>query len=216
MSEMKNGARATGLEKYEALCDDELVVMAREGDADAEEYLIQKYKDTARNRAHLYFMVGGDKEDIVQEGMIGIFKAIRSYDPEKQASFRTFAELCISRQIITAIKRAGRMKHSPLNTSVSLWRPVSEEENGNTLADTLSSDSNTDPETVLLLTEIIDYVTQEDSKVFSELEMKVWMEYIRGKNCSQIAAEMGRTPKSIDNAIQRTKRKINLYFGGTN
>ena len=161
-------------------------------------------------------MVGGDKEDIVQEGMIGIFKAIRSYDPEKQASFRTFAELCISRQIITAIKRAGRMKHSPLNTSVSLWRPVSEEDNGNTLADTLSSDSDTDPETVLLLTEIIDYVTQEDSKVFSELEMKVWMEYIQGKSCSQIAAEMGRTPKSIDNAIQRTKRKINLYFGGTN
>ncbi len=206
----------TGLEKYETLTDDELVNLARGGDADAEEFLIQKYKDTARSRAHLYFMVGGDKEDIVQEGMIGIFKAIRSYDPEKQASFRTFAELCISRQIITAIKRAGRMKHSPLNTSVSLWRPVSEEDNGNTLADTLSSDSDTDPETVLLLTEIIDYVTQEDSKVFSELEMKVWMEYIQGKSCSQIAAEMGRTPKSIDNAIQRTKRKINLYFGGTN
>ncbi|MBQ8589406.1 MAG: RNA polymerase sporulation sigma factor SigH [Firmicutes bacterium] len=206
----------TGLEKYETLTDDELVNLARGGDADAEEFLIQKYKDTARSRAHLYFMVGGDKEDIVQEGMIGIFKAIRSYDPEKQASFRTFAELCISRQIITAIKRAGRMKHSPLNTSVSLWRPVSEEDNGNTLADTLSSDSDTDPETVLLLTEIIDYVTQEDSKVFSELEMKVWMEYIQGKSCSQIAAEMVRTPKSIDNAIQRTKRKINLYFGGTN
>ncbi|MBO5666624.1 MAG: RNA polymerase sporulation sigma factor SigH [Firmicutes bacterium] len=203
-------------DKYKAFTDDELVNMARSGDADAEEYLIQKYKDTAKSRARLYFMVGGDKEDIVQEGMIGIFKAIRSYDPEKEASFRTFAELCISRQIITAIKQAGRLKHSPLNTSVSLWKPVSEEDNGNTLADILSSDSNSDPETVLLLTEIIDYVTKEDSKVFSELEMKVWMEYIQGKSCTQIAAEMGRTPKSVDNAIQRTKRKINLYFGGTN
>lgn len=205
-----------GPEKYKELSDDVLVTMARDGDADAEEYLIQKYKETAKNRARLYFMVGGDKEDIVQEGMIGIFKAIRSYDPEKEASFHTFVELCISRQIITAIKQAGRLKHSPLNTSVSLWRPVSEEDNGNTLADTLSSDSNTDPETVLLLTEIIDYVTKEDSKVFSELEMKVWMEYIQGKSCTQIAAEMGRTPKSVDNAIQRTKRKINLYFGGSN
>ena len=203
-------------DKYKTFTDDELVTMARNGDVDAEEYLIQKYRETAKNRARLYFMVGGDKEDIVQEGMIGIFKAIRSYDPEKEASCRTFAELCISRQIITAIKQAGRLKHSPLNTSVSLWKPVSEEDNGNTLADTLSSDSNSDPETILLLTEIIDYVTKEDSKVFSELEMKVWMEYIQGKNCTQIAAEMGRTPKSIDNAIQRTKRKINLYFGGTN
>ena len=203
-------------EKYKAFTDDELVTMARNGDVDAEEYLIQKYRDTAKSRARLYFMVGGDKEDIVQEGMIGIFKAIRSYDPEKEASFRTFAELCISRQIITAIKQAGRLKHSPLNTSVSLWKPVSEEDNGNTLADILSSDSNSDPETVLLLTEIIDYVTKEDSKVFSELEMKVWMEYIQGKSCTQIAEEMGRTPKSVDNAIQRTKRKINLYFGGTN
>ena len=216
MSEKKTEPQATGLEKYEAFSDDELVAMARKGDHDAEEYLIQQYPDTATTRSHLYFMVGGDREDIVQEGMIGIFKAIRSYDPEKQASFRTFVELCISRQIITAIKRAGRMKHSPLNTSVSLWRPVSEEENGNTLADTLSSDSDSDPETVLLLTEIIDYVTREDSKVFSELEMKVWMEYIQGKSCSQIAEEMERTPKSIDNAIQRTKRKLNLYFGGTN
>ena len=199
-------------EKYKAFTDDELVTMARNGDVDAEEYLIQKYRDTAKSRARLYFMVGGDKEDIVQEGMIGIFKAIRSYDPEKEASFRTFAELCISRQIITAIKQAGRLKHSPLNTSVSLWKPVSEEDNGNTLADILSSDSNSDPETVLLLTEIIDYVTKEDSKVFSELEMKVWMEYIQGKSCAQIAEEMGRTPKSVDNAIQRTKRKINLYL----
>ncbi|MBR7148290.1 MAG: RNA polymerase sporulation sigma factor SigH [Firmicutes bacterium] len=203
-------------DKYKEFTDEELVTMAREGNADAEEYLIQKYKETAKSRARLYFMVGGDKEDIVQEGMIGIFKAIRSYDPEKEASFRTFVELCISRQIITAIKQAGRLKHSPLNTSVSLWKPVSEEDNGNTLADTLSSDSNSDPETVLLLTEIIDYVTREDSKVFSELEMKVWMEYIQGKSCAQIASEMGRSPKSVDNAIQRTKRKINLYFGGTN
>lgn len=205
---------ATGLEKYDEKDDDELVLLARSGDSDAEEYLIRKYKAMAKSRAHLYFMAGGDNEDIVQEGMIGIFKAIRSYDPEKQASFRTFAELCIGRQIITAIKQAGRLKHAPLNTSVSLWRPLSEEEDGNTLADTLSSDSNTDPETMLLLTEIIDYVTSQNSKAFSEMEMEVWMEYIRGKSCSQIARETGRTSKSVDNAIQRTKRKLGLHFGG--
>lgn len=205
-----------GFEKYEPMDDNSLVELARTGDSDAEEYLIQKYKDTAKTRAHLYFMVGGDKEDIVQEGMIGIFKAIRSYDPQKQASFRTFVEICISRQIITAIKRAGRLKHSPLNTSVSLSRPVSEEENGSTLADTLSSGSNSDPETVLLLTEIIDYVTKDNAKIFSDMEMRVWLEYIRGKSCSQIAEEMGKSTKSVDNAIQRTKRKINLYFGGGN
>ena len=97
MGDKKTMAPETGLEKYKVLSDEELVTLARDGDADAEEYLIQKYKDTARNRSRLYFMVGGDREDIVQEGMIGIFKAIRSYDPEKQASFRTFVELCISR-----------------------------------------------------------------------------------------------------------------------
>lgn len=215
MDREKTTASETGLEKYRDKSDDELLLLVRGGDSDAEEYLIRKYKDAARTRAHLYFMMGGDREDIVQEGMIGIFKAIRDYDPDKQASFHTFVELCISRQIITAIKQAGRMKHSPLNTSVSLSRPVSEDENGSTLADTLSSDSNTDPETMLLLTEIIDYVTSQDSKVFSDMEMTVWMEYIRGKSCSQIAEEMGKTPKSVDNAIQRTKRKINLYFGNS-
>lgn len=216
-NEKKVNVEGTGLEKYEGKDDDELVLLARNGDSDAEEFLIRKYKDVAKTRAHLYFMVGGDKEDIVQEGMIGIFKAIRSYDSKKQASFRTFVELCVSRQIITAIKQAGRLKHSPLNMSVSLSRPVSEEEeNGNTLADTLSSDSNSDPETVLLLTEIVDYVTSQDDKVFSDMEMRVWKEYIRGKNCSQIAESLGRTPKSVDNAIQRTKRKLNLYFGGLN
>jgi len=140
-------------EKYSGYTEEALVKLAQEGDAEAEEYLIRKYKDVVRGKAHLYFMVGADSEDIMQEGMIGIFKAIKGYNESKQASFRTFAEICINRQIITAIKRATRLKHSPLNTSVSLSRPISDKEPATTLEETLSSNSNTDPEAIFLLKE---------------------------------------------------------------
>lgn len=200
-------------EKYKALSDEQMVKRAQEGDEEAEESIIRKYKDVVRSKAHLYFMVGADNEDIVQEGMIGIFKAIRSYNELRQASFRTFAELCINRQIITAIKRATRLKHSPLNLSVSLNKPISEDDSEKTLAETLSSDSNSDPEALYLLKEDLDYIGGKEADIFSSLELLVWNEYLQGRTYAQIAEITGKTPKAIDNAMQRTKRKVEQYLG---
>lgn len=206
--------RDNGMEKnYEEFTDEELVILAQEGDASAEEFLIRKYKDVVRSKAHLYFMVGADSEDIVQEGMIGIFKAIRSYNKSRQASFHTFAEICINRQIITAIKRATRLKHSPLNTSVSLSKPLSDLEPDTTLEEILSSNSNTDPEALFLLKEDMGYIEGNGSEIFSDLELSVWNEYLKGKSYHKIAEITGKSPKAIDNAIQRTKRKLELYLG---
>lgn len=203
-------------ELFDDNCEEELVNLAQQGDTDAEEYLIRKYKDVVKIKAHLYFMVGADREDIVQEGMIGIFKAIRNYDAEKRASFHTFAELCINRQIITAIKQASRLKHEPLNTSISLNKPLSEGNEGNTLEETLFSDSNSDPEARLLLKEVLEYINGNGADIFSDLELKVWYEYLKGKSYIKIADEMGKNPKTIDNAIQRTKRKIVLHLRSEN
>lgn len=200
-------------DKYMAFTDEQLVTMAQDGDEEAEEYIIRKYKDVVRSKAHLYFMVGADSEDIVQEGMIGIFKAIRSYNESKQASFRTFAEICINRQIITAIKRATRLKHSPLNLSVSLNKPIEDNDTVKTLAETLSSDSDSDPEALLLLKEELDYIEGNGADIFSDLELRVWNEYLQGKTYTEIAEVIGKTPKAIDNAIQRTKRKLEVYLG---
>jgi RNA polymerase sporulation-specific sigma factor len=200
-------------EKFETMEHEELVMLAQNGDSNAEEFLIRKYKDVVRSKAHLYFMVGADSEDIVQEGMIGIFKAIRSYDSTKQTSFHTFAKICINRQIITAIKRATRLKHSPLNTSVSLNKPFSDMEPDTTLEEILSSDSNTDPEAIILLKENMGYIEGNGSEIFSDLELSVWNEYLKGKSYIQIAEITGKSTKTIDNAIQRTKRKLELYLG---
>jgi len=199
--------------RYNGLSDEELVGRAQQGDQNAEEYLIRKYKDEVRGKAHIYFIMGADGEDIVQEGMIGIFKAIRSYDGEKEASFRTFAELCINRQILSAIKTAARQKHAPLNTSVSFSDPLADEDSDKTLVDTLSSDSSGDPEALYILKEDMNYIELNSAEIFSDMELRVWNEYLKGKNYSQIAEIIGKSPKAIDNAIQRTKRKLHEYLG---
>lgn len=200
-------------DKYANYSDEDLVSAAQAGDEAAEEVLIRKYKDVARHKAHLYFMMGADSEDIMQEGMIGIFKAIKGYNNTKLASFRTFAEICINRQIITAIKMAARLKHSPLNTSVSLSRPISDTDPVKTLEETLTSNSNTDPEALFLLKEDMDYLEGKGADIFSDLELRVWNEYMQGKTYIEIAGIIGKSPKAIDNAIQRTKRKLELYIG---
>lgn len=199
-------------ELYGKLGDEQLVEKAQGGNLDAEEYLIRKYKDVVRSRAQLYFIMGADGEDVVQEGMIGLFKAIKNYEEGKDASFHTFAELCINRQIITAIKTASRLKHSPLNTSISLNKPVSEEDPEGTLEETLCSNSNTDPEAQLLLKDVVEYIIGNEGKIFSRFEMQVWNEYLQGKSYKQIAADLEKTPKAVDNAIQRTKKKIMAYL----
>lgn len=198
--------------RYEKLTDEQLVEIAQSGNLDAEEYLIRKYKEVVRKRSQLYFIMGADGEDVVQEGMIGLFKAIKSYDGAKDAAFHTFAELCINRQIITAIKTASRLKHSPLNTSISLNKPLSEEDTEGTLEETLRAGSNSDPEQQLVLKDIMESIIHNEGKIFSPFEMEVWNEYLQGGNYRQIAHNLGKSPKAVDNALQRTKKKILAYL----
>ena len=196
--------------RYGEMTDEMLVKSAQSGDADAEEYLIRKYKDVVRGKAHFYFIVGADSEDIVQEGMIGIFKAIKGYNETRDASFKTFAEICVNRQILTAIKAAKRQKHAPLNNSLSLNDPLSDTED-KTIEDTLPSDNYADPEALYIFKEDMTYV--EDGSVFSDLELRAWNEYLKGHTYSEIARLMGKSPKTVDNAIQRAKRKLEDYLG---
>lgn len=198
--------------RYENLTDEQLAEQAQAGDLGASEYLIRKYKEMVRRRAQLYFIMGADGDDVIQEGMIGLFKAIKSYSRGKEATFRTFAELCINRQIITAIKLASRRKHSPLNTSISLNKPLAEGDTEDTLEETLRSDSNSEPETQLMLKDVVEAIITNEGKLFSPFEMQVWNEYLQGKDYKEIAQALGKSVKAVDNAIQRTKRKILTYL----
>ena len=193
---------------YEDLADEQVAELSAEGDKDAAEYLLAKYKNLVRARARQYFMAGADRDDIMQEGMIGLFKAIRDFDPTKQASFRGFAELCIRRQIITAVKTASRRKHTPLNSYISLSMPVYEDESERTLVDMLAERESVDPEEMFLRREKAEAMEAEINQKLSGLEQTVLSLYLGGMNYQEIAVELGRTPKSIDNALQRIKRKL--------
>jgi len=188
--------------------EEEIVEMARLGDLTAQEYLIRKYKNFVRAKARSYFLIGADREDIIQEGMIGLFKAIRDYKPDKTSSFKTFAELCITRQIITAIKTATRQKHIPLNSYVSLNKPVYDEESERTLMDVLIGKKGTNPEDLFISKEEVNSIETQIGKVLSKFEWKVLSLYLEGKSYQEIAVELERHVKSIDNALQRIKRKL--------
>lgn len=194
--------------------EDILVELAQAGDGDAEEILIRKYKELVKAKTHLYFIIGADRDDIVQEGMIGIFKAIRNYDKTRQASFRTFAELCISRQILSAIKQATRRKHSPLNMSVSLNKEITNNDRILTLAETLASGSGSDPEELLLIKETIKKIGESRGKALSKFESAVWGMYLEGKTYKEIGASMEKSTKAVDNAIQRSKKKLASIIAG--
>ena len=196
------------LEQYKNILDEELVLKAKEGDKKVEEYLIQKYQSFVKSKAKSYFLIGADKEDIYQEGMIGLYKAIRDFKPDKLSSFKAFAELCITRQIITAIKTATRQKHIPLNTYVSLNKPIYDEESDRTLLDILSGVKVTDPEELVISAEEVSHIEHEIGEVLSDLEMEVLMAYLDGKSYQEIACDLDRHSKSIDNALQRVKRKL--------
>lgn len=195
-------------QQYKNILDEELVFKAKEGDKKAEEYLIQKYQSFVKSKAKSYFLIGADKEDIYQEGMIGLYKAIRDFKPDKLSSFKAFAELCITRQIITAIKTATRQKHIPLNTYVSLNKPIYDEESDRTLLDILSGVKVTDPEELVISAEEVSHIEHEIGEVLSDLEMEVLMAYLDGKSYQEIACDLDRHSKSIDNALQRVKRKL--------
>ncbi|MFR1709180.1 MAG: RNA polymerase sporulation sigma factor SigH [Clostridium sp.] len=188
--------------------DEELVAMARVGNDRALEYLLCKYQNFVKAKAKSYFLIGADKEDIYQEGMIGLFKAIRDFKDDKLASFKVFAELCITRQIITAVKTATRQKHIPLNTYISLNKPIYDEESDRTLLDILAGIRVSDPEELIIDREEMENIESKIEEVLSELEMEVLNSYLDGKSYQEIASDLDRQAKSIDNALQRVKRKL--------
>lgn len=196
---------------YRDYSDEIMVKLSKEGNQEAQEALIQRYRRFVKGKARSYFLVGADREDIIQEGMIGLFKAIRDYNIDKQASFKAFAEMCVKRQIITAIKSATRQKHIPLNSYISLSKPIYDENSERTLMDILTSDKVTDPETITVFKEELDYIEAKLSNSLSKLEWKVLRKYVSGKSYIEISEEMERPMKSIDNALQRVKRKLESY-----
>ncbi|WP_352419820.1 RNA polymerase sporulation sigma factor SigH [Proteiniborus sp.] len=200
------------VDEYDAMDDEKVVDDARDGDPEALEYLIKKYKNFVRAKARSYFLIGADKEDIIQEGMIGLYKAIRDYNQDKLTSFRAFAELCITRQIITAIKTATRQKHIPLNSYISLNKPIYDEESDRTLLDVLTGAKITDPEELIISREELKSIESKIGEILSDLEWEVLMSYLQGKSYQEIAVDLDRHVKSIDNALQRVKRKLERYL----
>ena len=192
--------------------DEEIALEAKNGDYLALEYLINKYKNFVKSKARSYFLVGADREDIIQEGMIGLYKAIRDFKGDKLSSFRAFAELCITRQMITAIKTATRQKHIPLNSYVSLNKPIYDEDSDRTLLDILSGTKITDPEELMINREEYYDIEFKMGEILSELELRVLTLYLEGKSYQEIAVELSRHVKSIDNALQRVKRKLERYL----
>lgn len=196
------------LEDYEKFPDEELVELSAAGDKAATECILARYKNLVRARGRMYFLAGADREDIIQEGMIGLFKAIRDFDSTKLASFRSFAELCIKRQILTAVKNANRQKHIPLNTYVSLSTPFYDDDSENVVGELVADSTETNPENLIIRKEKAASMSDKIDEVLSDLEKKVLSLYLTGKNYQEIAEILGRSPKSADNALQRIKKKI--------
>ena len=197
---------------FESMTDEQVVVLAQETDGPALEYLLNKYKNFVRTKARSYFLIGADHEDIVQEGMIGLYKSIRDYKAERLSSFRAFAELCVTRQIITAIKTATRQKHIPLNSYISLNKPIYEEDSDRTLLDVITEEGMSNPEEMIIDREDLSVIEGKIGQMLSDLEKDVLVRYMEGKSYVEIADEMHRHVKSIDNALQRIKRKLLKYL----
>ena len=199
-------------EKYLLLEDDVLIELVHQGESEALDFLIHKYRNFVRAKARTYFLIGADKEDIVQEGMIGLYKAIRDFKEDKLSSFKAFAELCITRQIITAIKTATRQKHIPLNSYVSLDKPIYDEESDRTLLDVITGTKAMNPEELIISQEEFDDIELKMAELLSDLERKVLALYLDGQSYQEISEELNRHVKSIDNALQRVKRKLERYL----
>ncbi|KAA9018700.1 RNA polymerase sporulation sigma factor SigH [Niallia endozanthoxylica] len=198
--------------QYMQLEDEEIIDLVHKGESEALDFLIHKYRNFVRAKARSYFLIGADREDIVQEGMIGLFKAIRDFKEDKLSSFKAFAELCITRQIITAIKTATRQKHIPLNSYVSLDKPIYDEESDRTLMDVISGAKVLDPEELIINQEEFDHIEIKMAELLSDLERKVLALYLDGQSYQEISEELNRHVKSIDNALQRVKRKLERYL----
>ncbi|SDJ71099.1 RNA polymerase sporulation sigma factor SigH [Salimicrobium halophilum] len=194
------------------LDDEQVLARINRGDSDALNYLIQKYRGFVRAKARTYFLIGADREDIVQEGMIGLYKAIRDYQGDKLSSFKAFAELCITRQIITAIKAATRQKHIPLNSYVSLDKPIYDEESDRTLLDVVMGSETINPEEMMIHKERFVNIEGKMEELLSNLEKEVLALYLDGDSYQEISEKMNRHVKSIDNALQRVKKKMEKHL----
>ena len=197
------------IEELKKLTDEQLAELAQKGDSEAEELLINRYKNIVSSRASIYYIIGGDRDDVIQEGMIGLFKAIRSYKADGGSTFSNYAYMCISRQIVSAIRAASREKHSPLNDAVSLDQPVVWDASFyNTLADVIPAGANSDPENIVAKTELLESIIGQKNVSFSKLEHATIKYLTQGKTYREIAALTYKTPKQIDNAIQRIRAKL--------
>ena len=211
-TEMPNDIYAAFVE----MTDEDIVIEAQVHNNElAQDYLLHKYKNFVRAKARSYFLIGAEREDIIQEGMIGLYKAIRDFKNDKQASFRAFAELCVTRQIITAIKTATRQKHIPLNSYVSLNKPIYEEDSDRTLLDVIGGAKVANPEDMVISNEEFADIENKMNDILSDLEWQVLMSYLDGKSYQEMALELNRHVKSIDNALQRVKRKLEKHVVST-
>ncbi|MCF0153454.1 MAG: RNA polymerase sporulation sigma factor SigH [Megasphaera sp.] len=200
-------------DRFAGMTDEEIVRIAQEeNDGKAADYIVNKYRNFVKSKARAYFLVGADRDDIIQEGMIGLYKATRDFRGDKLSSFRAFAELCITRQIITAIKTATRQKHIPLNSYVSLNKPVYEDESDRTLQDILAGIRVSDPEELVISREEFNDIELKMNEILSDLEWQVLTAYLDGKSYNEMSRQLHRHVKSIDNALQRVKRKLEHYL----
>jgi RNA polymerase sporulation-specific sigma factor len=201
--------------KIDDVTDEDLVALYRDGIHTAMETLLTRYRNFARMKARSYFLAGADKDDIVQEGMIGLYKAIRDFNPDREASFRGFAEICITRQIITAVKTATRQKHGPLNSYVSLNKPIGSEEDSDwVLQDVIQTDEIADPAELVISHDELRSIKIAFAEILSDFEAEVLHMYVEGKSYQEIGEHLDRHVKSIDNALQRIKRKVELHLRG--
>ena len=199
------------LEQYSLLTDEELIDRLREGHEDIRDYLMEKHKNLVRKKARAMYLMGGDSDDLIQEGMIGLYKAIRDYDGSRGASFHTFAELCISRQLYSAVEASRRQKHQPLNFYVSIYDKENEDSANNQLAMGGLSDWTRNPEELMIDQENLTSMEEEISRKLSRFEKDVLNLYLSGMNYSQIAETLGKGSKTTDNALQRIRKKIKNF-----
>ena len=199
-------------EKYEDLTDEELIALFRDGDQEAMEKLLNKYKEMVLGKARSMYILGGDSDDLIQEGMLGLFKAVRDYDSGRDASFRTFAQLCVTRQLYTAVKASSRKKHLPLNTAISLSRPVREDgEEEEEFLDCLEADASSNPEVYLIGQEEMERLEEKIERELSPFEKQVLELHLTGMGYVEIAHVLNRDEKSTDNALQRIRTKLKKW-----
>ncbi len=192
------------MSKYERMADEQLIRDLRGGDKAIIDYIMEKYKNLVRKEANAMYLLGGENEDLIQEGMIGLFKAVQDYEPDQKASFFSFAKLCIRRQIYSAIKASKRKKHSPLNSYVSLYE---ENEETEALIDTMEAAQENNPEALFVSREYVELLQSSLEESLSDLENRVLYLHLLGTDYKTIARLLDRSPKTIDNALQRIKSK---------